>query len=186
MLALAAATVLGVDAKEAAGALATVPPVPGRLELVRGGPPSVLVDYAHSPDALERVLRDLRALRPSGRLVTVFGCGGERDKGKRPEMGSIASRLADRVIVTSDNPRGEPPLTIIDAIVAGCDGDAEVATEPDRAVAIALAVSGAGDDDLVLIAGKGHETTQEIGDATIPFDDREVAAAALRARSAAC
>jgi len=186
MLALGAADVLGIDGAEAIGALATVPPVPGRLELVDGGPPSVLVDYAHSPDALERVLRDLRAIRPEDRMVVVFGCGGERDQGKRPVMGSIASRLADEVVVTSDNPRGEPPEAIIEAVVAGCDGDARVVTEVDRAAAIDRAIVAAADDDVVLVAGKGHEATQEIGGQAIPFDDRAVVAAALRARRQPC
>jgi len=186
MLALGAADVLGIDGAEAIGALATVPPVPGRLELVDGGPPSVLVDYAHSPDALERVLRDLRAIRPEDRMVVVFGCGGERDQGKRPVMGSIASRLADEVVVTSDNPRGEPPEAIIEAVVAGCDGDARVVTEVDRAAAIDRAIVAAADDDVVLVAGKGHEATQEIGGQVIPFDDRVVVAAALRARRQPC
>jgi UDP-N-acetylmuramoyl-L-alanyl-D-glutamate--2,6-diaminopimelate ligase len=186
LLALTAADVLGIDDAEAALALWDVPPVPGRLEVVDGGPPSVLVDYAHSPDALERLLRDLRALRPASRLVVAFGCGGERDQGKRPLMGSIASRLADEVVVTSDNPRGESPDAIIEAIVAGCDGDAHVVAEPDRAAAIATAIAMASDDDVVLLAGKGHETTQEVGGVFLPFDDRIIAAAALTARGPSC
>jgi len=186
LLALSAADVLGVDPGDASLALWDVPPVPGRLELVHGGPPSVLVDYAHSPDALDRVLRDVRALRPDGRLLVVFGCGGDRDEGKRPIMGSIASRLADEVIVTSDNPRGESPIAIIEAIVAGCDGDAIVSTEVDRATAILSAIARASDDDVVLLAGKGHETTQEIGGVLVPFDDRAVAASALAAGGLTC
>jgi UDP-N-acetylmuramoyl-L-alanyl-D-glutamate--2,6-diaminopimelate ligase len=186
LVALAAADVLGIDVAAASAALGEVPPVPGRLELVDGGPPSVLVDYAHSPDALERVLRDVRALRPTGRLIVVFGCGGERDQGKRPIMGSIASRLADVVVVTSDNPRGESPEAIIAAIVAGCDGDADVSIELDRATAVASAVAGAADDDVVLLAGKGHETTQEVAGVHVPFDDRVVAATALASRSRRC
>jgi UDP-N-acetylmuramoyl-L-alanyl-D-glutamate--2,6-diaminopimelate ligase len=186
LLALAAADVLGVDDEEASLALWEVLPVPGRLELVPGGPPSVLVDYAHSPDALERVLRDVRALRPASRLWVVFGCGGERDEGKRPIMGSIASRLAAEVVVTSDNPRGESPDAIIEAIAAGCDGNAHVTIEPDRGAAIATAVGDAFDDDVVLLAGKGHETTQEVAGAHLAFDDRIVAGTALAARSPAC
>jgi len=119
-------------------------------------------------------------------MVVVFGCGGERDQGKRPVMGSIASRLADEVVVTSDNPRGEPPEAIIEAVVAGCDGDARVVTEVDRAAAIDRAIVAAADDDVVLVAGKGHEATQEIGGQAIPFDDRAVVAAALRARRQPC
>ena len=186
LLALAAADLLGSDGADASRALGEVAAVPGRLELVDRASPSVLVDYAHSPDALERVLRDLRALRPTSGLVVVFGCGGDRDKAKRPVMGSIASRLADEVVVTSDNPRGEPPMAIIEAIVAGCDGQASVRVEEDRAVAISTTIAAAQDDDVVLLAGKGHETTQEIGAVLVPFDDRVVAAAALAARGPAC
>ena len=185
LLALEAAGVLGVDDEEASSALADVPPVPGRLEFV-GEPPSVLVDYAHSPDALDRVLRDVRALRPGSRLVVVFGCGGDRDPAKRPEMGSIASRLADEVVLTSDNPRGEPPDDIIDQVLAGVDGDAVVRREPDRGLAVASAIASAADDDVVLLAGKGHETTQEIAGKLVAFDDRVAAAAALAARRPAC
>jgi UDP-N-acetylmuramoyl-L-alanyl-D-glutamate--2,6-diaminopimelate ligase len=186
VLALAAADVLGVDGADASLALATVPPVPGRLEVLDGGPPSVLVDYAHSPDALERVLRDVRDLSPDGRVFVVFGCGGERDAGKRPQMGAVASRLADEVLVTSDNPRSEEPESIIDAIVAGCDGDARVRRDADREAAIAQAVAEADEGDVVLVAGKGHETVQELGATAVPFEDRAVAAEALTSRERAC
>ncbi len=157
--------------------------VPGRFESVDEGQPfAVLVDYAHTPEALENVLVEARRLA-SGRLLCVFGCGGDRDRAKRPLMGGVVSRLADLAIVTSDNPRSEEPEAIIEEIRAGMDG--EEAVEPDRAVAIALAVEEAGEGDVVVIAGKGHEQGQEFRDGTIPFDDREVARDALRRLGAA-
>ncbi|MGH3010699.1 MAG: UDP-N-acetylmuramoyl-L-alanyl-D-glutamate--2,6-diaminopimelate ligase [Gaiellaceae bacterium] len=157
--------------------------VPGRFESVDEGQPfAVLVDYAHTPEALENVLAEARRLA-SGRLVCVFGCGGDRDRAKRPLMGEIVSRLADRAIVTSDNPRSEEPLAIIAEIRTGMAGDEEV--EPDRAAAIARAVDDAEEGDVVVIAGKGHEQGQELQDRTIPFDDREVARDALRRLGAA-
>jgi UDP-N-acetylmuramoyl-L-alanyl-D-glutamate--2,6-diaminopimelate ligase len=157
--------------------------VPGRFEPVDEGQPfAVLVDYAHTPEALENVLAEARRLA-SGRLVCVFGCGGDRDRAKRPLMGEVAARLADRAIVTSDNPRGEEPLAIIEEIRAGMAGEEEV--EPDRAAAIARAVEEAGEGDVIVIAGKGHEQGQELRDRTIPFDDREVARDALRRLGAA-
>jgi UDP-N-acetylmuramoyl-L-alanyl-D-glutamate--2,6-diaminopimelate ligase len=146
----------------------------------------VLVDYAHTPVALGRVLADLRAIRPSARLLVVFGCGGDRDRAKRSAMGAIASASADEVIVTSDNPRGEDPAAIIDAILAGANGPATLRREEDRAKAIAMAIDDASDADIVLVAGKGHETTQEVAGTLVEFDDREVAAAALAARSTRC
>jgi UDP-N-acetylmuramoyl-L-alanyl-D-glutamate--2,6-diaminopimelate ligase len=157
--------------------------VPGRFEAVDEGQPfTVLVDYSHTPEALESVLREARALT-SSRLLCVFGCGGDRDRGKRPRMGEIASRLADVTIVTSDNPRSEQPQAIIDEILEGIDGPVEV--EPDRATAIAHALEEATEGDVVLVAGKGHEQGQEFADCTIPFDDREVAREALRRLQAA-
>ena len=186
MLALAAVEVLGVDVHEAARALSLVGAVPGRLELVGSPAVQVLVDYAHTPAALERVLRDLRSIRPTSRFVVVFGCGGSRDRAKRPLMGAIASQLADEIVVTSDNPRGEDPEAIIDEVLAGANGPATVQRVVDRAAAIASAVTRASDGDVVLIAGKGHETTQEIEGRLEPFDDRIIAAAALEARSSAC
>jgi UDP-N-acetylmuramoyl-L-alanyl-D-glutamate--2,6-diaminopimelate ligase len=157
--------------------------VPGRFESVDEGQPfAVVVDYAHTPEALENVLAEGRRLA-SGRLVCVFGCGGDRDRAKRPLMGGIVSRLADVAIVTSDNPRSEEPGAIIDEIRSGMDGDETV--EPDRALAIALAVEAADEGDVVVIAGKGHEQGQEFRDRTIPFDDREVARDALRRLGAA-
>jgi len=165
--------------------LRAAPPVPGRFELVESGQGyRVAVDYAHKPDALERLLRSARNLRP-GRLITVFGCGGDRDRGKRPEMGRIAADLSDLVVVTSDNPRSEPPDEIIDEILAGVPPAAasRVDREVDRERAIHRAIAAAEPGDLVLIAGKGHETYQLFADHQIHFDDREVARAAIAARS---
>jgi UDP-N-acetylmuramoyl-L-alanyl-D-glutamate--2,6-diaminopimelate ligase len=184
ILAVAAAEVLGITTNESARALEALPSVPGRLEVVGDGALSVLVDYAHTPHALERALVDLRQLRSTGRLVCVFGCGGDRDVAKRPQMGAVASLLADDVFVTSDNPRSEDPVAIIDQIVSGAKGPARLVREPDRAAAVAMAIDGAQDGDIVLIAGKGHETTQEVAGTFVPFDDRDVAARVLRTRSA--
>ena len=155
--------------------------VPGRFEAVDEGQAfGVLVDYAHTPDALENVLAAARQIC-AGRLVCVFGCGGDRDRGKRPLMGAVAARLADRVIVTSDNPRSEEPLAIIDDVLGGiADGEALVEVEPDRRAAIRLAVAGAAEGDVIVIAGKGHEQGQSFVDRTLPFSDREEAADALR------
>jgi len=156
--------------------------VPGRLEPVDQGQPfQVLVDYAHTPDALERALEALRAFGPK-RLLCLFGCGGDRDRGKRPLMGAAAARLADVVYITSDNPRSEDPVAIVREIEAGAHGTATVTTIVDRAEAIRAAVQECAEGDALLIAGKGHETYQIIGAQTIAFDDREVARAALRAR----
>ena len=143
-----------------------------------GALPLVVIDYAHTPDALEKALEALRPTVAAGhRLVCVFGCGGDRDAGKRPLMGQAAARLADHVIVTSDNPRGEDPDAIIAQVLAGVSGDAEAIE--DRQVAIFSALHQAGPGDVVLLAGKGHETYQEIAGVRHPFDDREVARAAL-------
>ena len=143
------------------------------------GAPAVIVDFAHTPDALEKTLKVLRPLCP-GHLIVIFGCGGDRDRGKRPLMGAIAERLADKVIVTSDNPRGENPLTILNEIVSGCHQPDRVILEVDRAKAIAEAIEGATTEDLILVAGKGHESYQIFADCTVPFDDRLVARAALK------
>jgi UDP-N-acetylmuramoyl-L-alanyl-D-glutamate--2,6-diaminopimelate ligase len=141
----------------------------------------VIVDYAHKPDALDKVLRAARDMT-RGRVLVVVGAGGDRDRGKRPLMGRIASELADVVVVTSDNPRSEDPQTIVEEIVAGTTNDVEVV--PDRAEAIARAVELARDGDVVVIAGKGAEQGQEFADRTIPFDDRDAARDALRALGA--
>jgi UDP-N-acetylmuramoyl-L-alanyl-D-glutamate--2,6-diaminopimelate ligase len=181
--ALAACRLLGIDDEAVKQGLEAVRGVPGRFESVSEGQPfEVIVDYAHKPEALASVLRTARELA-DGRLICVVGCGGDRDRGKRPLMGRIASELADLVIVTSDNPRSEEPQAIIDEIVAGVTREVEV--EPDRAAAIERALSEAGEGDVVLIAGKGHEQGQQFADRTIPFDDREVARDVLRRLGAA-
>jgi UDP-N-acetylmuramoyl-L-alanyl-D-glutamate--2,6-diaminopimelate ligase len=182
--ALAAARLLGVPAETCVAALANAGQVPGRFETVDEGQPfAVLVDYAHTPDSLENVLRAARGLTQH-RLRVVFGCGGDRDRGKRPLMGEIARRLADDVIVTSDNPRSEDPDAIIAEVLEGSGHD--VAHDPDREAAIARALSEAQPGDVVVIAGKGHEQGQEFADGhKIPFDDVAVARAILRDRSPA-
>ncbi len=186
----AAGAALGIPDDELASGLAAVPPPPGRMERIEvpGRPvdaaPAVFVDYAHTPDALARALATARRLVGSGRLSVVFGAGGDRDRDKRPLMGDAAARLADRVVLTSDNPRSEDPDSIVAAIRLGTDNaalSAEVSEESDRAAAIASAVSDASAGDLVLIAGKGHETTQEIAGVRIPLDDRVLAREALAA-----
>jgi UDP-N-acetylmuramoyl-L-alanyl-D-glutamate--2,6-diaminopimelate ligase len=180
--ALAAARLIGIDDEAIVRGLESVRGVPGRFEAIDEGQQfEVIVDYAHKPVALETLLRTVRELA-SGRVICVFGCGGDRDREKRPQMGRIASELADVVIVTNDNPRSEDPQAIIDAIVAGAVGAVEV--EPDRARAIAHAIELAQDGDVVLIAGKGAEQGQEFADRTLPFDDRESARTALRALGA--
>jgi UDP-N-acetylmuramoyl-L-alanyl-D-glutamate--2,6-diaminopimelate ligase len=175
----AAARALGVASETAVGAIAGAGSVPGRFEPVDEGQDfAVLVDYAHTPDSLENVLRAARSLT-RGRVHVVFGCGGDRDRGKRPLMGEIARRLADRVIVTSDNPRSEDPEAIIAEILAGAGPD--VSHTADRRAAIAEALSGAEAGDVVLIAGKGHEQGQEFAEGyKIPFDDCAVAREVLR------
>ncbi len=177
--AFAAARELGVPAQTCAEAIRTAGQVPGRFQTVQEGQEfAVVVDYAHTPDSLENVLRAARSLTQN-RLHVVFGCGGDRDRGKRPLMGEIAARLADRVIVTSDNPRSEDPEAIIEGILAG-SGPA-VEHEVDRRMAIEAAVGGAGPGDVVVIAGKGHERGQELaGGRKVPFDDVAVAREALR------
>jgi UDP-N-acetylmuramoyl-L-alanyl-D-glutamate--2,6-diaminopimelate ligase len=180
--AVAAARLLGIGDDAIAYGVRELRGVPGRFEAVDEGQPfAVLVDYAHTPDSLENVLRTARDLAQN-RVICVFGCGGDRDRGKRPLMGRIATELADLAIVTSDNPRSEEPDAIIAEILDGA-GDAEV--ESDRREAIARAVAAAGEGDVVVIAGKGHEQGQQFADRTIPFDDREVAREALRRLGAA-
>jgi len=169
----------GCDPQLAADALAEVQGVPGRFESVRKGQPfPVIVDYAHTPDGLENVLKTAREFT-QGQLITVFGCGGDRDKGKRPKMGEISARLSDFVIVTSDNPRTEEPEQIIKDILVGISG-VEYTVMVNRREAIMAACRIAKPGDTVLIAGKGHEDYQIIGKETFPFDDREVAKEALR------
>ena len=176
--AAAAARALGVDETAIRAGLEGLDGVPGRLEHVDEGQSfAVVVDYAHKPASLETVLTTLREIA-AGRVICVFGCGGDRDRTKRPLMGHIAQELADIAIVTSDNPRSEDPLAIIDEVLAGAP---TLEVEPDRRVAIARAIERAHEGDVVLIAGKGHEQGQEIAGVKHPFDDREVAREVLRA-----
>src|SRR5262249_2578949 len=176
--AAAAARALGIGEVAIRAGIEAVDGVPGRLELVdEGQPVAVIVDYAHKPASPERVLREARGLA-HGRVICVFGCGGDRDREKRPLMGRIASELSDVAIATSDNPRSEDPLAIIEEIVAGARG---LEVEPDRRAAIARAIESGREGDVVLIAGKGHEQGQEIAGVKHPFDDREVARELLRA-----
>jgi UDP-N-acetylmuramoyl-L-alanyl-D-glutamate--2,6-diaminopimelate ligase len=153
----------------------------GRAECCEGSLPAVLVDYAHTPDGLESALNACRPFA-RGRLICVFGCGGDRDRTKRPQMGAIAARLADQVVVTSDNPRTEDPQQILNDVLAGIPNGTAMQVEADRAKAIASAIASAQASDLVLIAGKGHEDYQILGTTKIHFDDREEAEKALRAR----
>ena len=187
LVAMAAGDALGLSLDGMADALRTVVPVPGRVQAVTEGQGfAVLVDYAHKPGALEKVLAAAQELA-SGRVIAVFGAGGDRDRAKRPLMGEIAARLADCVIVTSDNPRSEPPEAIIDEILGGVPADAcHGKRDPDRREAIAQAIGLAAPGDVVVIAGKGHEQGQEFaGGRKEPFDDVEVARAARRAVRAA-
>ena len=173
-----AARALGCDDDSIRRGLESVRGVPGRFESVDAGQPfHVIVDYAHKPDALEKVLRASRELAEGNRVIVVVGAGGDRDRGKRSVMGKLAAELADIAIITSDNPRSEDPEAIVAEIVAGADGPVEI--ELDRAAAIRRAVGIAQPGDVVLIAGKGAEQGQEFADRTIPFDDREAAKEAL-------
>lgn len=183
MAAVAAACVQGFELADVLAAIPTLQPIPGRMEVVRPGiQPLVVVDYAHTPDALEQVLKSLRShCREGGQLWCVFGCGGDRDQGKRSLMGTAASRFADRLVLTSDNPRNEEPQEIIDAILEGVRGTHPTVL-PDRAAAIAHAIASAAPADVVLIAGKGHETYQEVVGQRLPFSDLYHARMALNAR----
>ena len=177
LAAAAAALALGAPLSDVVARLATVPQVPGRLERLRASP-TVLRDYAHTPDALDRALRAVRPFtqmpdRPGSRLIVVFGCGGDRDPGKRPEMGRIAESLADVIIITSDNPRTEDPERILDDIQAGMRTRNHQRIE-DRRDAIAAALRLANDDDVIVLAGKGHETYQVRGTVSYPFDERAI------------
>jgi UDP-N-acetylmuramoyl-L-alanyl-D-glutamate--2,6-diaminopimelate ligase len=180
--ALHAARALGIEDEAIRRGLESVRGVPGRFESVDAGQPfHVIVDYAHKPGALENVLRAARELADGNHVICVVGAGGDRDRGKRPVMGRLASELADVAVVTSDNPRSEDPETIAAEIVAGADGGVEV--ELDRATAIRRAIALAQPGDVVLIAGKGAEQGQEFADRTVPFDDREAARDALEGRT---
>jgi UDP-N-acetylmuramoyl-L-alanyl-D-glutamate--2,6-diaminopimelate ligase len=183
LAALAAARSVGIEDQAIVRGIGALAGVPGRLEPVEAGQGFlVLVDYAHTPDSMENVLLAARPLA-DGRVILAFGCGGDRDRGKRPLMGEVATRLADLTVVTSDNPRSEDPLAIVAQIEEGARrGGGRYVVEPDRRAAIRLAVSEARSGDVVLVAGKGHETGQEFaGGRVVPFDDRVVAAEELRA-----
>ncbi len=182
LAAAAAAEQFGLTADEIAHGLSVASPPPGRMERIKADSDiEVFVDYAHTSDALQQAIETVRPLT-SRRVLVVFGAGGDRDTSKRPLLGAAAS-AADVAIVTSDNPRSEDPLQIIRQVVAGFDANAcQITVEPDRAKAIRWAISAAESGDIVLIAGKGHETTQQVGDRCLPFDDRLVAEAALQAR----
>jgi UDP-N-acetylmuramoyl-L-alanyl-D-glutamate--2,6-diaminopimelate ligase len=189
LAALTAVVELGVDVDVAVEAVASCPPVPGRFETVSDPDRddiAVVVDYAHTPEGLVALLEAARAVSDGGRVVVVFGCGGDRDVEKRPLMGAAATEHADVVVATSDNPRNEDPRAIIDAAVAGVDPRyrGSVLIEVDRRRAIAAAIASARPGDVVVIAGKGHETTQTIGGRVLPFDDRDVARDALTSRAA--
>lgn len=184
---LAALRALGVPLEHALYACAQLSPVPGRMEQINNpGQPLVAVDYAHTPDALDKALQALRpvAAERGGQLWCVFGCGGHRDAGKRPLMGAVAQQQADQVVVTSDNPRNEDPAAILHQILQGTIASNVVRAEPDRATAIALAISAAEPADVILIAGKGHEDTQESAGVRLPFSDMAHAQSALHARGA--
>ncbi|MFM7719294.1 MAG: UDP-N-acetylmuramoyl-L-alanyl-D-glutamate--2,6-diaminopimelate ligase [Actinomycetota bacterium] len=186
LAAIGAARALGIADATAVAGIEAVRGVPGRVEAVDAGQPFlVLVDYAHTPDGIDNVLRAARPLA-AGRVLIVFGCGGDRDRAKRPRMGEAATRGADLAIVTSDNPRSEDPLAIVEEILPGARaGGGSFLVEPDRRAAIRLALGEARPGDVVVIAGKGHESGQEFADRTLPFDDREVALEELRASGVA-
>lgn len=176
LAAFATARALGIADAVIARALGGANDVPGRMERIAARGIDAIVDYAHTPDALENVLRAARE-STSGRVIVVFGCGGDRDSGKRAPMGEVAARLADRVFVTSDNPRSEDPLAIARAIMAGAGPGAHI--ELDRRLAIRAAIGAAAAGDTVIVAGKGHETSQVVGDRTLAFDDRDEVRAAF-------
>lgn len=175
LVAMAILSELGADDDAIATAMGRVHSVPGRFDIVRGNGVTVVVDYAHTPESLRRLLADVRTMVPDGRIITVFGCGGDRDHTKRPEMGQVASRYADITVVTSDNPRSESPDDIIDSIMSGVLPNATVYRDSDRRRAVAQAVALSVPGDVIVLAGKGHESTQIIGDTVVDFDDRVVA-----------
>ncbi len=184
VMAATVADALGLDVDQIAAGLAGATPVPGRMEVVsQGFPFTVVVDYAHTPAGLDVALAAARGLAGSGRVICLFGCGGDRDPGKRPEMGAVSERWSDAVVLTSDNPRSEDPLAIIGQIRSGMGGGGSLVVEPDRAVAIRTAVEMAAPGDVVVIAGKGHETTQVLAHGAVPFDDRAEARRALADRA---
>ena len=173
LAAVAAAHIMGVPLRESACALRELPPVKGRMQRISAAGVDVYIDFAHTPEALTAALKGLRRMT-KGRLTAVFGCGGDRDRGKRPEMGRAAVAYADTVIVTSDNPRGEDPDAIIAQVTAGMPPKSHVFTQPDREKAIALAIHQASPGDVILVAGKGHEEYQIVSGEKIPFSDEAV------------
>jgi UDP-N-acetylmuramoyl-L-alanyl-D-glutamate--2,6-diaminopimelate ligase len=184
MAAVGAAILLNVPKDQIEAGIRNLESVRGRFETIRAeGGPAVIVDYAHKPDALEKLLHAVRKLAGERKITVLFGCGGDRDKDKRPKMGAIAARLADRVVLTSDNPRSEKPDAIIDDIERGMSGARNYVRITDRREAIARTIDQAGDDDVIVIAGKGHESYQVVGDQIIHFDDREEAELALKKKN---
>jgi UDP-N-acetylmuramoyl-L-alanyl-D-glutamate--2,6-diaminopimelate ligase len=182
--AIGASLAAGIDVATIEAGIRNLAAVRGRFEYVESdGGPTVIVDYAHKPDALDKLLLAVRDLAAGRRVVLLFGCGGDRDKDKRPMMGAIAARLADRTILTSDNPRSEKPEAILDDIERGMRAGANYTRITDRREAIARTIAEAADDDVIVIAGKGHESYQVIGDQIIHFDDREEAERAAKTRS---
>ncbi len=184
LAAIGAALALGISAEAIRMGIRSLESVAGRFQRVEMGQPFlVIVDYAHTDDAIEKLVRTARELNPKGRVITLFGCGGEKDRTKRPVMGEVAGRLSDLVVVTSDNPRGEDPLTIISDIIVGLQkSQGKYAIEPDREKAIGLALDSARAGDVVLLAGKGHENSQILRDRTLEWDDGKKARQALRER----
>jgi UDP-N-acetylmuramoyl-L-alanyl-D-glutamate--2,6-diaminopimelate ligase len=181
--AIGAAQSVGIDIPTIEAGIRDLAAVRGRFEYVEAeGGPTVIVDYAHKPDALDKLLQAVRDLASGRRVVLIVGCGGDRDKDKRPKMGAIAARLADYTVLTSDNPRGEKPEAILDDIETGMRGATNYARVTDRGEAISGTIANASDDDVIVIAGKGHEPYQVIGDQVIHFDDREEAEQALKTR----
>jgi UDP-N-acetylmuramoyl-L-alanyl-D-glutamate--2,6-diaminopimelate ligase len=175
LLAMSIMSCLGVADGLIAQAMGQVVSIPGRFEVLRGDNITAIVDYAHTPEGLARLLSDVRLMQPGGKIITVFGAGGDRDKEKRPEMGRVVSSQSDVTIVTSDNPRFEQPDAIIDAVMSGVVAGADVIRYVDRREAIHQAFARAGVGDVVVLAGKGHETTQVVRGQSSPFDDREIA-----------
>lgn len=181
--AIGAALSVGIDIATIEAGIQALAAVRGRFEYVASdGGPTVIVDYAHKPDALEKLLLAVRGLASGRRVTVLFGCGGDRDRDKRPMMGEIAARLADQIVLTSDNPRGEKPEAILDDIERGMTGASNYTRVTDRRQAIAGAIASSADDDVIVIAGKGHELYQVVGDQVLHFDDREEAERALRSR----
>jgi UDP-N-acetylmuramoyl-L-alanyl-D-glutamate--2,6-diaminopimelate ligase len=184
LAAIGAAQALGLSNETIESGIRNLESVSGRFQRIDLGQPFlVIVDYAHTDDALENLIRTARELNPKGRIITLFGCGGEKDRTKRPVMGEVTGRLSDLTILSSDNPRGEDPLKIISDIIVGLQKTSgKYLIEPDREKAVAMAIDEARAGDIVLLAGKGHENYQMLADGTIEFDDREVARRALRER----